>query len=114
MEGTFDSEMMIAVLKASGLGGLPCALMFPEKARTELGIIRQHTSLPININFFCHKQQTDESACEAAWKCRLEPLYVELGLDPTRPAPGSANEEFCEIVEELCTEVVSFLLVFPT
>lgn len=117
MAGPVESEMVIAVSEAGGLGGLPCALMTPEKARTELGVIRQRTSRPINVNFFCHKQPEDDAVREAAWKKRLEPYYLELGLDPAKPAPRSArapfDEEFCEIVEEFRPEVVSFHFGLP-
>lgn len=117
MAGPVDSEMVIAVSEAGGLGGLPCALMSPEKARTELGIIRQRTSRPININFFCHKPPQEDFAREAVWKQRLEPFYVELGLDPKTPAPRSArapfDAAFCDIVEEFRPEVVSFHFGLP-
>ena len=117
MAGPVDSEMVIAVSEAGGLGGLPCALMTPEKARTELGIVRQRTSRPINVNFFCHWQPKDDPAREAGWKQLLEPYYVELGLDPTAPAPRSArapfDAEFCAIVEEFRPEVVSFHFGLP-
>lgn len=117
MAGPVDSEMVIAVSEAGGLGGLPCALMSPEKARTELGIIRQRTSRPISINFFCHRQPEEDVAREAAWKRRLEPFYVELGLDPAAPAPRSArapfDAEFYDIVEEFRPEVVSFHFGLP-
>lgn len=117
MAGPVESEMVIAVSEAGGLGGLPCALMTPEKARTELGIIRQRTSRPINVNFFCHKQPEQDVAREAAWKKRLEPFYLELGLDPAAPAPRSArapfDEEFCGLVEEFRPEVVSFHFGLP-
>ncbi|PWK75456.1 nitronate monooxygenase [Aminobacter sp. AP02] len=117
MAGPVDSEMVIAVSEAGGLGGLPCALMTPEKARAELGIIRQRTARPININFFCHKQPEDDPAREAAWKRRLEPFYFELGIDPSAPAPRSArapfDAEFCDIVEEFRPEVVSFHFGLP-
>ncbi|MCX8570648.1 NAD(P)H-dependent flavin oxidoreductase [Aminobacter sp. MET-1] len=117
MAGPVDSEMVIAVSEAGGLGGLPCALMTPEKARTELGIIGQRTSRPINVNFFCHQQPKDDLAREAGWKKLLEPYYVELGLDPNAPAPRSArapfDDEFCAIVEEFRPEVVSFHFGLP-
>lgn len=117
MAGPVDAEMVIAVSQAGGMGGLPCALMSPQRARTELGIIRQRTSRPININFFCHAQPKDDAAREAAWKKRLEPFYLELGLDPTAPAPRSArapfDAEFCDIVEEFRPEVVSFHFGLP-
>ena len=117
MAGPVDSEMVIAVSEAGGLGGLPCALMTPEKARTELGVFRQRTSRPINVNFFCHQQPKDDPAREAGWKKLLEPYYVELGLDPAAPAPRSArapfDAEFCAIVEEFRPEVVSFHFGLP-
>jgi len=117
MAGPVDSEMVIAVSEAGGLGGLPCALMTPDKARTELGIIRQRTSKPINVNFFCHKPPQEDPAREAAWKQRLEPYYIELGLDPKAPAPRSGrapfDDEFCAIVEEFRPEVVSFHFGLP-
>ncbi|GAA4110754.1 NAD(P)H-dependent flavin oxidoreductase [Aminobacter aganoensis] len=117
MAGPVDSEMVIAVSEAGGLGGLPCALMTPEKTRTELGIFRQRTSRPINVNFFCHKQPEEDLARETAWKKRLEPFYLELGLDPAAPAPRSArapfDEQFCGIVEEFRPEVVSFHFGLP-
>lgn len=117
MAGPVDSEMVIAVSEAGGLGGLPCALMTPEKARTELGVFRQRTSRPINVNFFCHQQPKDDPAREAGWKKLLEPYYVELGLDPAAPAPRSTrapfDAEFCAIVEEFRPEVVSFHFGLP-
>lgn len=117
MAGPVGSEMVIAVSEAGGLGGLPCALMNPAQARTELGIVRQRTSRPININFFCHKPAQEDAARETAWKRRLEPFYIELGLDPVAPAPRSArapfDAEFCEIVEEFRPEVVSFHFGLP-
>ncbi|CAI2935362.1 NAD(P)H-dependent flavin oxidoreductase [Aminobacter niigataensis] len=117
MAGPVDSEMVIAVSEVGGLGGLPCALMSPEKTRTELGIIRQRTSRPISVNFFCHRQPEEDLARESAWKRRLKPFYLELGLDPAAPTPRSArapfDAEFCEIVEEFRPEVVSFHFGLP-
>lgn len=117
MAGPVDAEMVIAVSEAGGLGGLPCAMMTPEKARAELGIIRQRTARPINVNFFCHHPPADDDARELAWKRRLESYYLELGLDPTAPVARSArapfDAAFCEIVEEFRPEVVSFHFGLP-
>lgn len=55
MAGPVLSDMVIAVAEAGGLGSLPCALLSPDQFRTELGIVRQRTSRPVNVNFFCHK-----------------------------------------------------------
>jgi nitronate monooxygenase len=117
MAGPVGSEMVIAVSEAGGLGSLPCAMLSPEQMRTELGIIRQRTSRPINVNFFCHQPPQADPAREAAWKQRLESYYIELGLDPRAPAPGAARAPFdsamCDLVAEFAPEVVSFHFGMP-
>ncbi|MBJ6125561.1 NAD(P)H-dependent flavin oxidoreductase [Microvirga splendida] len=117
MAGSVGSEMVVAVSEAGGLGSLPCAMLSPEQMRTELGIIRQRTSRPINLNFFCHNPPQADPAREAAWKRRLESYYVELGLDPRTPAPAAARAPFdsamCDLVEEFAPEVVSFHFGLP-
>src|SRR5690606_13728779 len=82
MAGSSGSELAIAVSEAGGLGALPCALLSAEQIRSELGIIRQRTSRPVNLNFFCHEQPKPDAAREAAWRERLAPYYAELGLEP--------------------------------
>jgi nitronate monooxygenase len=117
MAGSVGSEMVIAVSEAGGLGSLPCAMLSPEQMRNELGIIRQRTSLPINLNFFCHQPPQADSARENAWKQRLASYYFELGLDPQAPVPAAARAPFgstlCDLVEEFAPEVVSFHFGLP-
>ena len=117
MAGANASEMVIAVSEAGGLGSLPCAMLNPEQVRTELGIIRQRTTRPINLNFFCHRPLQADPARMAAWKQRLEPYYVELGLDPKAPTPEATrapfNDAMCALVEEFTPEVVSFHFGLP-
>ena len=117
MAGPVLSEMVIAVAEAGGLGSLPCAMLTPDQARTQLGIIRQQTSRPINVNFFCHKPPEANPAREAAWRTRLEDYYVELGIDPKAPIPASNrtpfDSELCELVEEFRPEIVSFHFGLP-
>jgi nitronate monooxygenase len=109
--------MVIAVSDAGGLGSLPCAMLSPEQMRTEIGIIRQRTSKPINLNFFCHQPPQANPARENAWKQRLENYYLELGLDPQAPLPAAARAPFditmCDLVEEFRPEVVSFHFGLP-
>lgn len=117
MAGVQASELVIAVSEAGGLGSLPCAMLSPEQMRTELGIIRQRTARPINVNFFCHAPPRSDPDREAAWTRRLGPYYVELGLDPAAPVK-SANrapfdEALCAVVEEFRPEVVSFHFGLP-
>ncbi|MXQ14542.1 NAD(P)H-dependent flavin oxidoreductase [Microvirga makkahensis] len=117
MAGSVGSEMVVAVSEAGGLGSLPCAMLSPEQMRNELGIIRQRTSRPINLNFFCHQPPQADPARETAWRQRLEGFSVELGLDPKAPVPAAARVPFdsamCDLVEEFKPEVVSFHFGLP-
>lgn len=117
MAGPIDAEMAVAVAEAGGLGSLPAALLSAEALRTQLGTIRQRTTRPINVNFFCHSAPTPDPEREATWKRALAPLYVELGLDPETPTPAGGRAAFdeatCELVEEFRPEVVSFHFGLP-
>jgi nitronate monooxygenase len=117
MAGAVLADMAIAVAEAGGLGALPAALLDAEGFRRELGIIRQRTDKPINVNFFCHRPPAPDPAREAAWKDRLAPYYRELGLDPAMPTPAGQrapfDEAFCTLVEEQRPEVVSFHFGLP-
>src|ERR687887_2688196 len=96
MAGPATAELAIAVAEAGGLGSLPCALLADDKIRAELGIIRQRTARPINVNFFCHAPARFDAARETAWRERLAPYYVELGLDPKADVPSSDRKAFDE------------------
>jgi nitronate monooxygenase len=117
MAGANGSAMAIAVSEAGGLGSLPCAMLDAAKVRAELGIIRQRTSKPVNVNFFCHKPAAPDPGRDAAWKAHLAPYYTELGVDARASAPAvnraPFDEAMCEIVEDLKPEVVSFHFGLP-
>lgn len=117
MAGSAGSELAIAVCEAGGLGSLPCAMLTPEKIRTEMGVIRQRTNRPVNLNFFCHVPPVPDAAREAGWRQRLRPYYSEFGIDPDAAPPGAGrnpfSEESCAIVEEFRPEVVSFHFGLP-
>ena len=117
MAGAIDAEIAIAVAQGGGLPSVPCATISPDKAREQIKIIRQRVSAQINLNFFCHKPVEASAASEAGWKGRLAAYYREHGLDPAAPfsaanrAPFDAA--FCEVVEELKPEIVSFHFGLP-
>ena len=117
MAGANGSAMAIAVSEAGGLGSLPCAMLDVDKARAEIGVIRQQTAKPINVNFFCHTPAKPDPERAAAWKAHLAAYYKELGLDKNvmTPAVNRApfDEAMCEIVEELRPEAVSFHFGLP-
>ncbi len=117
MAGAGLADLAVAVCTAGGLGSLPCALLSPERLRDQFGIIRQRTTRPVNVNFFCHPPPEPEATREARWQQRLAPYYREFGLDPEIPAPPSNrapfDDAFCTLIEELRPEVVSFHFGLP-
>lgn len=117
MAGATGAAMAVAVSESGGLGSLPCAMLTPGRARAEIGTIRQRTSRPINVNFFCHSVPEPDPEREATWKSRLAPYRAELGIDPSSsaPAPDRApfDDEMCDVLEEFRPEVVSFHFGLP-
>ncbi len=117
MAGANGSAMAIAVSQAGGLGSLPCAMLDAAKVRAEIGVVRQQTTKPLNVNFFCHRPAVPDPVRDAAWKRHLATYYEELGLDASASAPAvnraPFNEAMCEIVEDLKPEVVSFHFGLP-
>jgi nitronate monooxygenase len=117
MAGANGSAMAIVVSEAGGLGSLPCAMLDAAKMRAEIGVIRQRTAKPINVNFFCHQPAPPDAQREAAWRERFRAYYLELGLDADAAAPAvnraPFDEAMCEIVEDLRPEVASFHFGLP-
>lgn len=117
MAGATTPEMVVAVSEAGGLGSLPSALYSAPQLEQAIATVRDGTKHPINVNFFCHAVPADDAERQAAWRSRLAPYYVELGLDPGLPiAPlGRApfNEDFCAVVERVRPEVASFHFGLP-
>ena len=86
MAGPSTAEFAIAVSDAGGLGWLACALSTPEQIRTALGMIRQRTTRPINLNFFTHSppiSMLSARPVETAAQRRLP----RLGIDKDKPVP---------------------------
>lgn len=117
MAGASGAAMAVAVSEAGGLGSLPCAMLDPSEARAEIGVIRQHTSRPINANFFCHTPPPPDAGRAVAWESRFERYYAELALDASvsTPPPNRApfDDAMCDVVEDCKPEVVSFHFGLP-
>ena len=117
MAGAMDAELVIAAAKGGALGSLPCAMLSAEKVREQVGLIRAKVAAPINLNFFCHTPLADEPQRAVAWRQRLVPSYVALGLDPLAPVTAASRAPFdaaaCALVEELKPRVVSFHFGLP-
>ncbi|MGH1419065.1 MAG: NAD(P)H-dependent flavin oxidoreductase [Hyphomicrobiaceae bacterium] len=118
MAGANGADMVIAVSEAGGLGSLPCAMLDVAKARGELGLIREKTTKPINVNFFCHKLAVPDTDREAAWKRHLSTYYEEFQLDASISTQvvnrAPFDEAMCEVVEDVKPEVVSFHFGLPS
>jgi nitronate monooxygenase len=117
MAGVQDADIMIGAASGGALASLPCAMLSVEKAREQIGIVRQRVSAPVNMNFFCHQGVDPDPQREAGWKKRLSSYYDEYGLD-TKAAVSSAGRApfdaaMCALIEELKPEVVSFHFGLP-
>jgi nitronate monooxygenase len=118
MAGAMNAAMTIGACEAGALGSLPCAMLGADKIRAEIGVIRQQTQKPINMNFFCHKPAQPNPEKQEIWKAHLEPYYKEFDIDPDISISAVARSPFdetgCELVEELKPETVSFHFGLPS
>ncbi|ARN21998.1 NAD(P)H-dependent flavin oxidoreductase [Piscinibacter gummiphilus] len=117
MAGYTTPAMVIAASEAGGLGSLPGALLSIDAMNEALARIRAGTRKPINLNFFAHTAPEPDPAGQMAWRSRLAPYHVELGLDPAAPVPAAGRAPFdaayCGVVEAWRPEVVSFHFGLP-
>ena len=117
MAGAIDYVLAAEVSEAGGLGSLPCAMLTAESLRDQYAKFLARTKKPVNVNFFCHTPPVPNNAREHAWRERLKPYYQELGIDPGAPVPSSNrapfDAAFCEVIEEIKPEVVSFHFGLP-
>ncbi len=116
MGGHVSLDMPAAVSAAGGLGSFPTTGLTPAQLREGVGKIRAKSAKPINLNFFCNAIPQRDEASESAWRQRLAPYYVELGVDPPA-APAHVlmpfGAEMCDAVVELKPDVVSFHFGLP-
>jgi nitronate monooxygenase len=118
MAGAMDAELAIAVANAGALAALPAGMLNAEQLRDQVAQFRAATgNKPINLNFFAHKVPVPNNAREHAWREKLKPYYVELGIDPGMPVTTTSRTPFdaamCTLVEELRPDVVSFHYGLP-
>jgi nitronate monooxygenase len=117
MGGAMDWELAAAVAEAGGLASLPCVMITADQAREQVEKFRARTNKPLSLGFFAYKPTAADNAREAAWRDRLKPYYIELGLDPNAPVPAPArapfNDEYCRMVEEMKPPAVSFHFGLP-
>ncbi|WP_105104231.1 NAD(P)H-dependent flavin oxidoreductase [Microbulbifer pacificus] len=117
MAGVQDHALAVAVSNAGGLGSLPCAMLNPEKLRSELTEITRQTDRPYNVNFFCHVPPVPDTQREKQWRELLLPYFDELGVDANSTTSQAGRSPFsadaADILEDFKPPVVSFHFGLP-
>jgi nitronate monooxygenase len=110
-------ELAIAVCRTGGLGSLPAAMLTPDRLREQIATVRNATSAPFNVNFFCHAEPAPDPEVEWRWRNRLAPYYAEASIDPSAVPAGPVRAPFdaalCAVIEETRPAVVSFHFGLP-
>jgi nitronate monooxygenase len=113
MAGAGGVELCVGATQGGALGSLPGGMLSAEQVREQVAAVRQRTSDPFALNFFCHRmpEQPDDSA----WRALLRPYYDEFGVEAGN---GGAlrlpfDSGMCGVVEELRPAVVSFHFGLP-
>src|ERR1700727_1213380 len=117
MASAQGSELTIAVCRAGGFGSLPAAMLTPDRLREQIATIRNATSAPFNVNFFCHAEPTPDPEIEARWRNRLPSPHSHAGVGPSAIPAGPVRAPFdarlCAAIEEARPAVVSFHFGLP-
>jgi nitronate monooxygenase len=117
MAGVQGSALAVAVSNAGGLGSLPCAMLDLDGIRRELAAIREQTTKPFNVNFFCHAEPEVSVERERRWHAALAPYFAELGVDTSAIGGGPGrvpfDAEIADMLAEFQPPVVSFHFGLP-
>jgi nitronate monooxygenase len=117
MAGLGTVQLAAAVSNAGGLGSIGCATMAPEIVAKSFAELRQLTTKPINLNFFCHDPAKPDAARERAWHEKLSLYYRELSIEAATLTPrldlAPFDDTACAVVEDVRPEVVSFHFGLP-
>ena len=117
MAGASGIAMAAGVIAAGGLGSLPCAMLSLEKIEHAVKDLRQGSSGPLNLNFFCHQPPKPNHQIQQQWLDTLNPYYQEYKLQQPDEFSPPVRQPFdastCALVETLRPEVVSFHFGLP-
>lgn len=117
MAGVQDSALTIAVCNAGGLGSLPCGMLSIDKVVSEIKVIKEATTKPFNLNFFCHDMPSYNEKQHSKWQAQLTTYFSELGVE-CESRPNSANRtpfnhEIADAIESFSPEFISFHFGLP-
>lgn len=117
MAGVQDSQLAVAVSNAGALGSLPAAMLSLDTLHKELTYLKQQTSKPVNLNFFCHPMPEPNVQQQALWLQELQPYFNEYNIDTAQIKLDSSrypfNKQHLEILAEFKPKVISFHFGLP-
>jgi len=118
MAGAMDVNLAVAAAQGGALASLPAGMLNAQQLRDQVAAFRAAAGdKPLNLNFFAHKPPVPSNAREHAWRERLKPYYVEMGIDSNAPVPVTNRAPFddalCGAVEDVKPTVVSFHYGLP-
>lgn len=117
MAGVQDSALAIAVSNAGGLGSLPCGMLSIEKMVSEITLIKNATSKPYNLNFFCHEMPDYNPEQHHHWQKVLKPYFDELGIVAEHTPSGASrlpfNGDIADAIAPFHPEFISFHFGLP-
>jgi nitronate monooxygenase len=83
-----------------------------------LAAISSQSTLPYNVNFFCHAPPKPNLERETAWRNLLAPYYKEFGIAmesiPAGPSRAPFSHEMADVLAEFRPPVVSFHFGLPS
>jgi len=83
MAGVSTAALAGAVSKAGGLGSISVGTLSPVAADEAIREASSACGDNLNVNLFVHPRPRRDSAREARWLKGLDPLFRELGAEPT-------------------------------
>ena len=117
MAGSVTPALVYAVSGAGGLGMFGSALSDLNQIRTDTDIVKQKTTAPFGLNFFCHAEPQYDPVRHENWRNTFAKYYSELGVDIAKADQGGPwprfDEARCEAVLEYGRGVVSFHFGLP-
>ncbi|WP_421851355.1 NAD(P)H-dependent flavin oxidoreductase [Marinomonas sp.] len=117
MAGVQDSALAIAVSKSGGLGSLPCAMLSVEDIARQVSLIKEATTKPYNLNFFCHKTAEYDEKKHQQWRALLKPYFDEFSSQYDETVRAASRMPFshdvADAIEAFAPPVISFHFGLP-
>lgn len=104
MAGTSTPQLAAAASNAGALGSIGIGASSVAQSREMIRETRSLTSEPFNVNVFCHRPPSPDTARDEAWLRHLAPVFDEMGA----ALPSSLEEIYKSFVGD--AEALEMLL----